>query len=408
MSKCINKILICFCCFLLIFASLLGGSIIVTGASNSKKVLMLYDFETTYERANVISRYSIGKTVLSDEHVTHGKKSLYLEISGVFPEHEETHYFGKGYEQFMSNYIKLSTHDNKSFTVKDYSIFDKVSIDIYNASDRDAHVAVYLQTAVNGSYSYYNSRFSRLGDRILLKDKMNLLDFELDDLRYKGINEIVAVYFVFDNIEIGQTPLKLYVDNFHGTKAKESKELIYPTRSNNLFSGFEEEYDLQMFGGVSLYNMPVDFIPYFELSSEYKTEGGKSLKITIPQSNYYCLCSPGTNVNNSWPGFMVYSLSGKSFFQGIDILEAISGKEASKFEIKVDVYNPTNVWQHLEFQSTTFYVEPKAWTTIGVPLTKFNYVNGYLNAVRFAFSEYRAAEEIQFYIDNLRLDYQAE
>ena len=375
----------------------------VRADGGSSATVRLYSFETEYERANLVTRYAIGKTVLSNKHVTDGKKSLYAEISGIFPEHSETHHFGRGYEEFVSNYIKISTDENKSFKLKDFSIFDKLSIDIYNDSDRDTHVTVYLQTRLEGSSSKYNGYFSRLGERVLLKDKLNLLDFELEDFRYRGIDDVVAVYFVFDNIEAGQTPLKLYIDNFYGTKATEVNEISKPIRSGNLFSGFEEDYDMQMFTG-NVFRMPVDFLPYFEFSTEFKTEGERSLKITVPQTNYYCVCQEWENVNNTWAGFVSYTMKGTLWFNGVNVLEIVGDKDPNNFYVKLDVYNDTDVWQYLTMQNTGIYIAPNSWKTVSIPLTKFEYASGQISNINLSFHEYREEYVKEYYIDNLRLE----
>lgn len=402
-----SKKLIRFLSLILILSVLFSVPILVNAEKSSGKTTRLYSFETEYERANVISRYAIGKTVLSNEHVTDGEKSLYVEVSGIFPEHAETHYFGRGYEEFVSNYIKISTENNKSFKLKDFSIFDKLSIDIYNDSDRDTHVTAYLQTKIDGSSSKYNGYFSRLGERVLLKDKMNLLDFELEDFRYKGIDDIVAIYFVFDNLEQGQTPLKLYVDNFYGTKSETKQEITYPVRSGNLFTGFEDNFDKQMFTGM-VFSMPVDFLPYFEFSTAFKTEGERSLKITVPRTNYYCVCQEWENVNNTWAGFISYSLMGTMWFQGVNVLDIIGDKDPNNFYVKLDVYNDTDVWQYITMQNHGIYIGPNTWKTVSIPITKFEYASGYIHYINMSFHEYREDYVKEYYIDNLRIEEGAE
>ena len=365
--------------------------------SQSDRV-MLYDFETQYERANVISRYAIGKTVLSDAHVTSGEKSLYLEIDGIFPEHEETHIYGTGYEEFMSDYIKLSTRSNKSFTVTDYSAFESISVDIFNDSGRDTHMGVYLQTQSNGSYSYYNSYFVPLGTRVLLSGKENRLDFELFNVRYRGIGNVEAVYFVFENREEGETPLKLYMDNFHGTKAKETSDTSLPVRSGLLLSGFESDCDAQMFD-VSLYSMPVDAMPRMELSDENATQGERSLKITLPMTNLYCRCG-------AWGGFSILTVSGKQFFQGVDVNKLLrdSSSEASDFAVRADVYNPTGEWEVIEFGGVSFWIAPNDSATIEKPLSSYSFTQGYIETLTLAFTESRTSCERVFYLDNLRIE----
>lgn len=389
-------------------AVILSGSVVYAqvksqeGTSRQTMPVMLYDFETQYERANVISRYVFGKTVLSEEHVKSGEKSLYCEVSGIYPEHEETHLFGPSREVFSSNYLKLSTLSNKSFTCEDWSQLDSVSIDIYNDSDRDAHMNLYLQVAPEGrKYNYFYSYYVPLGEKVLVKGRDNHLDFTLDYVRYKGIESVVAVYFVFDNRQEGETPLKLYMDNFCGNQLAEKPVLSYPTRSGKLLSGFEEMCEAEMFDQELLYQS-ISTMAREERSSERATEGDYSLKITLPATNDYYLYPYSNPV---WPGYNILWADGAKWFSGIDINQMLKEENSSAedYEVCIDVYTDFASKYNIELMGVGCRLEPGQWHTVRKNLSQFTYVNGYLE-LRLAFFEFQDESDHHVWLDNLRIE----
>ena len=364
----------------------------------------LYDFETEYDRASVDSGYIFGKIARSQEHVTSGERSLYLEISGHSDEDNELHYAGTDHEFWGSNYIGLKTTDERYAAARDISDYDTFTVDFYNASDRDTSVTVFLQTGMDARYSALNGVFVRLGRRVLPKDKKGLLDFDLTNLQYNGLDEVMRIWFFFDNINSGQTPLKLYMDNVAVERRSENFTVALPVSGvENRITGFESELETQMMAALS-YGTSYEQMPVTEWNTDekYVTEGEGSLKVTLSKSNQYCRCA-----SQQWSGSCCLVLPGSLYMNGFNINDmlAATGKTADDYVVKVDVYNASEkAYNITALQIKNQSVKPGEWVTISNSLSKFSFATSGTFNMSLEWSEFRDMEDRVFYIDNIRIE----
>ena len=404
-----------FAAAVLLIGGLIGGLVFAASAAEApagetavpagaRKTL--YDFETEYERAGVDSGYIFGTIKRSGEHVTSGSNSLYLEVSGHSDEDNELHYAGTDHEFWATNYIGLKTSDELYADARDLSAYDTFTVDFYNESDRDTSVTVYLQTNMNGQYVALNGHFQRLGRRVLPKGKASYLDFDLTYLQYNGLDEVMRIWFFFDNIDFGQTPLKLYMDNVavERRQADFTLPLPQPVEEDGVIkiSSFETILETQM-AVCTGYGVAYDQMPSPERNNDpaYVTDGEHSLKITLAKTNWYCRCT-----SEAWGRSCHLGMPGALYFGDFNVNEmlAASGKEAKDFVAAIDVYNPGDATLTMSVLGQTNYKFPPGWTTVRTSLSDLAFATSGTITLTFGWTEFRDLEDRVFYVDNFRIE----
>lgn len=364
----------------------------------------LYDFETEYERAGIDSGYVFGTIKRTGEHVTSGKNSLYLEISGHSDEDNELHYAGSDHEFWGTNYIGLKTTDELYAAARDISEYDTFTVDFYNDSDRDTSVTVFLQTNMNGNYSALNGSFQRLGRKVLPKGKVSLLEFDLTYLQYNELDTVMRYWFFFDNINTDQTPLKLYMDNVAVERKQDDFKIDLPTAGvDNKITSFESKLETQMMScrgwGVSY-----DQLPVLEWNNDpqYVSDGEGSLKITLSKSNNYCRCS-----SSAWSGSCQLVMPGALYFNGFNVNEMLerTGKTAADYEVVADVYNAGDKALDITIlKKKNYSAAAKKWTEVRAPLSDFAFATGGTIDFTLEWVEFRDTADRVFYVDNFRIE----
>ena len=364
----------------------------------------LFDFETEYERAGIDSGYVFGTIKRTGEHVTSGKNSLYLEISGHSDEDNELHYAGSDHEFWGTNYIGLKTSDELYEAARDISAYDTFTVDFYNDSDRDTSVTVFLQTNMNGNYSALNGSFQRLGRKVLPKGKVSLLEFDLTYLQYNELDTVMRYWFFFDNINTDQTPLKLYMDNVAVERKQDDFKIDLPTAGvDNKITSFESKLETQMMScrgwGVSY-----DQLPVLEWNNDpqYVSDGEGSLKITLSKSNNYCRCS-----SSAWSGSCQLVMPGALYFNGFNVNEMLesAGKTATDYEVVADVYNAGDKALDITIlKKKNYSAAAKKWTEVRAPLSDFAFATGGTIDFTLEWVEFRDTADRVFYVDNFRIE----
>ena len=340
----------------------------------------------------------------TNEHVTSGKNSLYLEISGHSHEDNELHYAGSDHEFWGTNYIGLKTADELYTAARDISEYDTFTVDFYNDSERDTSVTVFLQTNMNGKYSALNGSFQRLGRRVLPKGKVSYLDFDLTYLQYNGLDSVMRYWFFFDNINTDQTPLKLYMDNVAVERKQDDFKIDLPTAGvDNKITSFESKLETQMMS-CSGWGVSYDQLPVLEWNNDpqYVSDGEGSLKITLSKSNNYCRCA-----SSAWSGSCQLVMSGAHYFSGFNVNEMLerTGKTAADYEVVVDVYNPGEKALDITIlKKTNYSAAAKQWTEVRTPLSEFAFATSGTIDLELGWVEFRDTADRVFYVDNFRIE----
>ncbi len=364
----------------------------------------LFGFETEIERAGIQAGYIFGAVKRSDEHVTEGKKSLYLQVEGHSDEDNELHLAGGDFEFWSSNYIGISTADEMFMVARDISEYDTLSMDFYNDSDRDTSVTVFLQTNMQGTYNHTQGSFQRVGRKVLPKGKVSYLDFDLTYLQYSGLDEIMRYWFFFDNINPSQTPLKLYLDNVAVERKQENFKIDIPTVGDDLkLTSFENKIETQIYTlidwGVAYEQLPV---MEWNTNPDYVSDGESSLKVTLNNSNHYCRCS-----GNKWGGSWSLSIPAEYLMKGLDLNEMLKqeNKTAENFELLIDVYNPCNQQLTISIGSASNHKFPaNSWTTVRTNLSDYQFATSGQFGLGIASGEFRDIIDRIFYVDNIRIE----
>lgn len=361
---------------------------------------ILYGFETQNEVSNCNSRNSFGKIKLSQQHVTSGKKSAYIEVTGTGLEDEELHLVSQSYEMFSSNFFYLTTNANSEFTdATDISQYDTFVLDVYNASDRDTSINVVLQTNAGNKYAKLSGSFHELGRTVLPKGKLSHIEYDIAQYQYCSLDQVMAVYFVFDRIQVDEEPLRLYMDSISVMKKVDDFKVEFADRTDNLICGFEDKIEASSFYTES-FGVALDSFPKCELSTKHVSQGNYSLKISLPASNYYCRCT-------QWNGSCHLYMNETFYMKGFDINEYARkhNKSTSDYYLVFDLWyegedSAINVYtETVRVQSGGFY-EVKAKLDDDIPTGKFT--------IYFGLNEQRTFSTREYYIDNIRIVDKAE
>lgn len=238
---------------------------------------------------------------------------------------------------------------------------------------------------------------------MLPKGKVSLLDFDLTYLQYNGLDEVMRIWFFFDNIHVGQTPLKLYMDNVAVERRQEDFTIGLPVAgADNRITGFESKLEAQMMAVIS-YGVAYDQVPQPEWNTDkaYVSEGDASLKITLAKSNNYCRCA-----GSAWSGSCSLIMPGANYFNGFNLNEMLqrTGKTAEEYEVVVDLYNPGSQRFAVTLMAGERWLEPQTWTVVRAPLTSFNFATSGTFNITFGFVEFRDTADRTFYVDNFRIE----
>ncbi len=328
-----KKVLIIFIALLLMVAPLTACKNEVAG---EEKVLA--SFESFDELFTMQFNEYFGEVSLSDEHVTHGEKSVFWDVTrssiNIWPIHTENITTMPNI-LFSSDKLGWDTIDN----------VDYFAVDVFNAGLRDVFVGVRI---VDGNWISVLS-----STQIAKKGEQAELRFYKDDLfpQAKKAN-IIRLQIMCFSENVNSEGMKLYFDNFR-VVTESKKEVCDATLDGNQILAFnkpeQEKY--------------VHFDTKTDIEVAVKSYKNGNLALTwLPTRGYtYWSLSGMDEVSNK---------SKLTFYKGLlDLIDLETVKEFS-----VEVYNDCIESKKVDFwyvangktyESTTT-VEGRTWTKVSV------------------------------------------
>lgn len=152
---------------------------------------ILFDFESD-DDLNRVHWKCHTLFVLSDVNVTHGKKSLRLEL-------------------YPSNYPGLSFKLDK----KKWSRYKTLSFDVYNPA-KDTSITVRIDDTLN--YTSYDDRYNK---KFIIKHGLNRISIPLNTLITSGTNRVLDLHNIYRLLIFMAHPQSksiLYIDYVHLAK----------------------------------------------------------------------------------------------------------------------------------------------------------------------------------------------
>lgn len=365
----------------------------------------LFSFESVAELETFGSFGELGKIALNQDknYVTDGSASLKVEVHGGRA-------VGMPYIGDWKPCLMLYTIEN-GFTehLKDYSRTKCFAVDVFNASDRDTSISLFLDPESGAFSSIY------LKEQVALKGKKTTLVFETNLERNAncGIGALKDIQINFTPVVEGQTPLTLYLDNFRAVDyADENYEVpqaAMPTvnEAEGEICYFESEYFVNNLGlrHTELAVIPPNMFPKLSVNTDefFVSEGKTSMRISRPSTvastkEWRC----GAYVD--FPSRYVSSIHFEKY-------------DKNTTSIRMDVYNDYDYAFDfvLQFVDKIGYVEhvltlkPNSWNEVEIPMNKVTEGTSGLQLdwssvqeMRFLLQEYYGTGEADIYVDNLR------
>lgn len=366
----------------------------------------LMSFESVKELETLGSFGELGRIGLNKDktYISDGNGSLKVEVHGGRE-------VGMPYIGDWKPCLMFYTIEN-GFTehLKDYSRTKCFMIDVYNASDRDTAISLFLDPESGAFSSIY------LKEQIALKGKKTTLVFETDLERNVncGIGALKDIQINFKPVLEGQTPLTLYLDNFravdYADESYEVPKVAMPQvkAEEGEICYFESKYFVNNLGvrASEVGIIPPSMFPKLSVNEDafFVSEGKMSMRITRPSTvastkEWRC----GAYID--FPSDYVSSIEFEKY-------------DASTTSICMDVYNDYDYTFDfvLQFVDKYGYVEhvamlkPNSWNTVEIPMNKIVEGNtsglqldwSSVQEMRFLLQEFYGTGEADIYVDNLR------
>ncbi len=330
-----KKVLIIFITLLLMVAPL-------TQTACKKEVKgeekVLASFESYDEIYTMLFNEYYGKIRLSDEHVTHGEKSVFWDVEksaiNIWPIHTEN-------ITTMPNILLLP--DKVGWDTIDN--VDYFAIDVFNAGLSDVFVGVRI---VDGNWISVLSN-----TQIAKKGEQSQLRFYKDDLfpQTKKAN-IIRLQIMCFSENVNSEGMKLYFDNFR-VVTETNKEVSDATLDGNKIVAFDKPEHKKYVH----FNTKTDM----EVAVKGFKDGNLSLT-WLPTRGYTYWSISGMSEKDNKIGL--------NFYKGL--LDLIDLEKVSEFS--VDVYNDCIESKKVDFwyvsggktYSSTTVVNGRTWTTVSI------------------------------------------
>ena len=368
----------------------------------------LASFESVKEIETLGSFGELGKIGFNQDKafVSEGNASLKVEVHGG-------RQVGMPYIGDWRPCLMYYTIDN-NYTEhwKDYSKTKCFMMDVYNDSDRDTAISLFLDPESSNYSSIY------LKEQVALKGKKTTLVFETNLTRNVncGIGALKDIQINFTPVLEGQTPLKLYIDNFRAVDYADENyqvpQTAMPTVNNDEgeICYFESDYfvNTMQVRHTDLAVIPPNMFPRLSLNSDsyFVSEGKNSMRITRPST---------VASTKEWRCGAYVEFPSR-YVETIDF----DKYDKNNSSIRMDVYNDYDYAFDfvLQFLDKTGYVEhvvtlkPNSWNEVEIPMNKN--MEGAANkglqldwssvqSMRFLLQEYYGTGEADIYVDNLRV-----
>ena len=356
-------------------------------------------FDTQDFIYHVTGHKGFGKRLLNTDpnYIRQGAGSLYLEL-----QEQNTS------PQWVGAYA-LSLPMNLLDHSDDFSKTVKLVLDVYNASDRDTEMRLVLTGGIGGSTYMVD-----LGYQYITKGRWNRVTYltDLDRAINLGIDSVRAVKLYFPVLSEGQSPLKLYLDNF---RAIDDPAVTYQNQNRPAMQGgavctFENPF---YFNKLTVDNrMSGQYMPEFSLNydKEYVSEGDVSLKI-----KRFSQYSP----HERWSNFCITFLPIEPELSAINFTQYPLNSAKLVYDVYSKYDGPLDCITYLSSSGYGGYfvdhpvtLQPNQWNRIEIPLNKTmpngaaptaQIWNG-LNSFRIQLIDFYGASNAIMYLDNFRLE----
>ena len=244
----------------------------------------LTSFESVAEIETLGSFGELGKIGFNQDkqYVSDGTASLKVEVHGGRE-------VGMPYVGDWQPSLMFYTIEN-GFTehLKDYSRTKCFMLDVYNASDRDTGISLFLDPESGAFSSIY------LKEQIALKGEKTTFVFETNLERNVncGIGALKDIQINFAPVLEGQKPLELYLDNFravdYADETYQVPQAAMPTvdEAEGEICYFESEYFVNNLSMryTELALVPPNMFPRLSVNTDpfFVSEGNASMRITRP------------------------------------------------------------------------------------------------------------------------------
>ena len=354
--------------------------------------LVVADFESLREirNMNYINEFGRAAVNTDKQYITSGGGSLELEVLGN-PSQGQTYY-----PTFL-------IYTNKKYNALDKQDFSDVTLfkfDMYNAGEQDMEVSFGLNSAstVNGGALPRTPFTLKKGEwtnvAIPFESAAVALTYDIKNIDY--------FMFVFENRKQGETPAKVYIDNFVAVTGE--PEAVSKEREPDELIGFESAADVQMmFSGGIYYQVWGNPMFTWNKDLEYVTQGRRSLKITSKAFGP----NPYSGVNDS----PVISLNEEALKDNADFSQYAA--------VSFDMFNASGqnvvIAFYLTDGKTTYAkynlnVKKDRWNTFTIPVEEIKKaVNNTesiditkITRMSWAWNGFQEGENYVLYLDNVR------
>lgn len=357
--------------------------------------VMLYDYEelSDFQEINATQAFGVTRMNTDAKYVKSGSGSMYVKV--------------EGYEEMYHHPEKISTakqviemYPNWYFEQRgDFSDVLCFKLDVYNVSDRDVEIGLYIQTS--------NTQIL-LGPEISVRNQWTELVFEVDTVKsyYWGMDSVSRFQLTFEGRTEGQTPAEMYIDNFRYVKSDtKATGLGYvPTQEGNVLCDFEDKYFITTTMQThACYPSAGPFVaPKYEWNTDknFVTSGDHSLKITRYRNSYQNSIIPVYAENTILTTEYLKQVNLSSYDKNVNVIAVdIFNDYTENVKIRFDIYDGNN--QAVVAEDVR--LDPKEWTTVEIPMTSavFNWQN--IIAFRVIFDDWFGTEDCVVYMDNIRV-----
>lgn len=348
------------------------------------------------EEIRFIGYYNtFGKAALNKnkDYITSGQHSLKLNIHGSK---------GMGQTYYPTMFI-YTTQPNNLLNKKDYRDVESFSMDVFNNSDRDIKIYAGFrndETEVQSSKTEFVLK-KQAWTKIHLPFIRESLSQAFD------ISQIDVIFFMFENLQKGQSVPEVYFDNLIARKVNSKLSSYNKERENGELYKFDHLSDVQAMYTRGIFQFWQGNAILSHNTDISRAIAGNSLKIV---SKAFAV-NPYTGVNDA----PVFGFKGDTL-KGVDL----TGFDYVQFSIFNDSGRDYNWAFYIDsdtvsYAHTNLKLQDGVWNTFRIPVSNianakpiasgdeksFNLSN--ITEIKWAYSGFKSGSDLVFYLDEVIL-----